>query len=74
VAALTDRELEVFKLIGGGVSTRQISEQLVLSMKTVDAHRRHMREKLNLRTTSELVRYAAQWVSSQSSKEAMATE
>lgn len=74
VAALTDRELEVFKLIGGGVSTRQISEQLVLSMKTVDAHRRHMREKLNLRTTSELVRYAAQWVAAQPHKEPVTTE
>lgn len=74
VAALTDRELEVFKLIGGGVSTRQISEQLGLSMKTVDAHRRHMREKLNLRTTSELVRYAAQWVAAQPSQEALAAE
>jgi DNA-binding NarL/FixJ family response regulator len=74
VAALTDRELEVFKLIGGGISTRQISEQLVLSMKTVDAHRRHMREKLNLRTTSELVRYAAQWVAGQPSKEAVVVD
>lgn len=74
VAALTERELEVFKLIGGGVSTRQISEQLGLSMKTVDAHRRHMREKLNLRTTSELVRYAAQWVAGQPSQEAVGAE
>jgi DNA-binding NarL/FixJ family response regulator len=63
VAALTDRELEVFKLIGAGISTREISERLDLSMKTVDAHRRHMREKLNLRSTSELIRYATQWVS-----------
>lgn len=74
VAALTDRELEVFKLIGGGVSTRQISEQLGLSMKTVDAHRRHMREKLNLRTTSELVRYAAQWVANQPNQETVTAE
>lgn len=63
VAALTDRELEVFRLIGDGISTREISERLNLSMKTVDAHRRHMREKLNLRSTSELIRYATQWVS-----------
>ncbi len=65
VSALTERELEVFKLIGAGISTREISQRLELSMKTVDAHRRHMREKLNLRTTSELIRYATQWVSSQ---------
>ncbi len=63
VTALTARELEVFRLIGGGFSTRQIADQLEMSMKTVDAHRRHMREKLNLRTASELIRYATQWVS-----------
>ena len=62
VSALTARELEVFTLIGEGVSTREISQRLELSMKTVDAHRRHMREKLNLRSTSELIRYATQWV------------
>ena len=63
VSALTERELEVFRLIGEGISTREISQRLDLSMKTVDAHRRHMREKLNLRSTSELIRYATQWVS-----------
>ena len=63
VSALTGRELEVFRLIGEGISTREISQRLELSMKTVDAHRRHMREKLNLRSTSELIRYATQWVS-----------
>jgi DNA-binding NarL/FixJ family response regulator len=63
VSSLTDRELEVFRLIGEGISTREISQRLGLSMKTVDAHRRHMREKLNLRSTSELIRYATQWVS-----------
>jgi DNA-binding NarL/FixJ family response regulator len=62
VAGLTERELEVFRMLGGGVSTREIAEKLDLSMKTVDAHRRHMREKLNLRTTNELIRYATQWV------------
>lgn len=66
VSALTDRELEVFRLIGEGISTREISQRLALSMKTVDAHRRHMREKLNLRSTSELIRYATQWVSDRS--------
>lgn len=63
VSSLTDRELEVFRMIGAGISTREISQRLDLSMKTVDAHRRHMREKLNLRSTSELIRYATQWVS-----------
>lgn len=62
VSALTAREREVLAMIGKGIGTRQIADELVLSMKTVDAHRRHMREKLNLRTTSELVRYATEWV------------
>jgi DNA-binding NarL/FixJ family response regulator len=62
VTALTARELGIFRLIGSGISTREIAVQLNLSMKTVDAHRRHMREKLNLRSTSELIRYATQWV------------
>ncbi|HWK75500.1 MAG TPA: response regulator transcription factor [Povalibacter sp.] len=62
VSSLTERELEVFRLIGAGISTREISQRLDLSMKTVDAHRRHMREKLNLRSTNELIRYATQWV------------
>ncbi|MEY4933000.1 MAG: hypothetical protein RLZZ403_1320 [Pseudomonadota bacterium] len=62
VAALTARELGIFRLIGSGISTREIAGQLGLSMKTIDAHRRHMREKLNLRSTSELIRYATQWV------------
>jgi DNA-binding NarL/FixJ family response regulator len=66
VSALTERELEVFRLIGEGISTREISQRLALSMKTVDAHRRHMREKLNLRSTSELIRYATQWVADRS--------
>src|SRR5262245_61460878 len=62
VEALTERELGIFQMIGAGVSTREIADTLDLSMKTVDAHRRHMREKLNLRSTSELIRYATQWV------------
>ncbi len=66
VEALTDRELGIFRLIGAGISTREIANRLDLSMKTVDAHRRHMREKLNLRSTSELIRYATQWVADRS--------
>jgi DNA-binding NarL/FixJ family response regulator len=73
ISALTDRELEVFRMLGEGVSTREISERLDLSMKTVDAHRRHMREKLNLRSTSELIRYATQWVADRGSADSRAS-
>lgn len=69
VTSLTHRELQVFKMIGSGVSTREIADHLQLSMKTIDAHRRHMREKLNLRSTNELMRYAARWVAGHPSKE-----
>ena len=74
VTALTHRELQVFQMIGGGVSTREIADQLQLSMKTIDAHRRHMREKLNLRSTNELMRYAARWVSGHPVKEPAVVE
>lgn len=74
VTSLTHRELQVFQLIGGGVSTREIADQLQLSMKTIDAHRRHMREKLNLRSTNELMRYAARWVAGHPAKESVTAE
>ena len=61
---LSDRELEVFLLIGRGFGTRQISEQLHLSIKTIETYRSHIKEKLNLSDSTELLRYAIQWVNS----------
>ncbi|HEX7862312.1 MAG TPA: response regulator transcription factor [Verrucomicrobiae bacterium] len=58
---LSDRELEVFGLIGQGHGTRQIAEELHLSIKTIESHRAHIKEKLNLRTATELVQHAIQW-------------
>jgi DNA-binding NarL/FixJ family response regulator len=55
---LTDRELEVFRLIGGGQTVRQIADKLCLSVKTVEAHREHIKEKLSLKTSAELLRFA----------------
>jgi DNA-binding NarL/FixJ family response regulator len=55
---LTDRELEVFRLIGAGNSVREIAEKLFLSVKTVEAHREHIKEKLNVKSSAELLRYA----------------
>jgi len=58
---LSDRELEVFNLIGQGHGTRQIAEELHLSIKTIESHRAHIKEKLNLKSGTELVQQAIQW-------------
>ncbi len=58
---LSDRELEVFRLIGNGCGTRQIAEELHLSIKTIESHRTHIKEKLNLKSATELVQHAIQW-------------
>jgi DNA-binding NarL/FixJ family response regulator len=55
---LTDRELEVFQLIGQGVSPREIASKLYISVKTVEVHREHVKAKLNLKSSAELIRYA----------------
>ena len=60
--SLTDRELEIFELIGGGKSSAQISDQLHISQKTVDAHRANIRAKLALADGSALLREAILWV------------
>ena len=64
VERLSDRELEVFQLIGKGFGTRQISERLYLSIKTIETYRAHIKEKLNLSDAAELLQYAIQWVNS----------
>lgn len=55
---LTDRELEIFRLIGEGQSVRTIAEKLFLSTKTVEAHKEHIKQKLNLKSSNELLQYA----------------
>jgi DNA-binding NarL/FixJ family response regulator len=65
IEALSDRELEVFSLIGQGHGTRPIAEKLHLSVKTIESHRAHIKEKLNLQTATELVHHAIQWVQSE---------
>lgn len=64
VAQLSDRELEVFELIGEGRTTRQIAGKLHLSVSTVETHRAHIKEKLNLGNPAELMRAAVEWASS----------
>lgn len=67
LTALSDRELEVFRLIGDGLSTRRIAEVLHLSMKTVESYQAHLKEKLSLRTGRELMQHAIQWKLSEKS-------
>ena len=61
VEQLSDREFEVFELIGQGLSAHDIAQRLFLSAKTVDAHRANIKEKLKIKTTAELIAYAARW-------------
>ncbi|HLH55575.1 MAG TPA: response regulator transcription factor [Verrucomicrobiae bacterium] len=58
---LTDRELQVFELTGQGFNTREISAQLHIDMKTVETYRLRIREKLNLESSSELLKLAIRW-------------
>jgi DNA-binding NarL/FixJ family response regulator len=62
VSRLTDRELEVFRLLGQGLSTGEIAKKLCLSVKTIGTYRERIKEKLNLRHASELIWRAMVWV------------
>jgi DNA-binding NarL/FixJ family response regulator len=66
IERLSDREFEVFQLIGQGKSTRDIAGQLHISPKTVDVHRGHIKEKLELKDATSLVRHAVRWIESES--------
>lgn len=61
IDSLSNREFEVFEQIGGGLSTIKIAENLHLSIKTIETHRAHIKEKLKLASSTELTRYAMQW-------------
>lgn len=65
IDSLSDREMEVFQLIGNGYGTRQIAARLNLSVKTIDSYREHLKLKLRLDRGTELVRHAIQWVKSE---------
>jgi len=65
VARLSDREFEVFQLIGQGKGTKEIAQHLNLSVKTVEVHRAKIKEKLSLVTATDLVRYAVRWSEAQ---------
>jgi len=61
VENLSDRELEVMQLVGQGRGTRQIAEELHVSVKTVESHYAKIKDKLSLKTANELIQYAVKW-------------
>ena len=65
IASLSVREFEVLHLIGLGFGTREIATKLNRSVKTIEAHRANIKEKLNIRSGNELMRFAIQWIESQ---------
>jgi DNA-binding NarL/FixJ family response regulator len=65
---LTDREFEVFQLIGQGKNTEEIAGQIHISPRTVDVHRANIKEKLNLKAGAALIHYAVQWAGSEGRK------
>jgi len=62
IERLTDRELQVFELIGRGISTRNVAVKLHLSIKTVESHRENIKRKLKLDNATELLQHAIKWV------------
>lgn len=65
IAQLSDREFEVFQLIGQGLSSQEIGDRLIISAKTVDAHRLNIKSKLGVGTAAELIAHAARWTAQQ---------
>ncbi|MGA8656385.1 MAG: response regulator transcription factor [Chthoniobacterales bacterium] len=62
VDQLSDREIEVLELLGKGENTRSVAKLLNLSVKTIETHRAHIKEKLGLKDSSEMIRFAIDWV------------
>jgi DNA-binding NarL/FixJ family response regulator len=62
IGRLTDRELEIFEMIGKGMTTRQIARSLAISPNTVESHREKIKTKLELNNAAELAQRAVQWV------------
>jgi len=61
IDVLSDREFEVFELIGKGFSTRKIADELILSIKTIDTYKSHIKTKLNINNSTELIQFATEW-------------
>jgi DNA-binding NarL/FixJ family response regulator len=67
VGRLTDREFEVFQMIGDGLDVREIAERLHLSVKTIEVHRTNIKQKLKLKSVGDLIRHAVRWIESKES-------
>ena len=61
IQRLSNRELEVFSLLGDGLSTREVAQRLNLSVKTIETHRAQIKRKLGLRNSTELIQRAVEW-------------
>jgi DNA-binding NarL/FixJ family response regulator len=68
VSSLSDRELEIVNLIGNGLLTREIAVQLHVSVKTVETHRAHIKEKVDLQNATQLVQFCVRWVEENNSR------
>lgn len=66
IETLSDRELDVFRLIGFGRTTREIAEELGLSVKTIESYRAHIKKKLTLKSATQLVQHATRWLQEES--------
>ncbi|HLP77786.1 MAG TPA: response regulator transcription factor [Candidatus Paceibacterota bacterium] len=67
VERLSDREFEVFQMIAAGKGTRQIADHLHISVKTVEVHRANIKQKLEIKTATDLVRFAVRWAEAEGS-------
>ncbi len=65
VEQLSNREFEIFQMIGNGFSTKEMARKLNLSIYTVESHKKNIKEKLKLKNSSDLAKYAIQWVITQ---------
>jgi len=70
VDVLSDRELQVFRMLGAGLGSRKIGDDLHLSIKTIETYRENIKHKLGLRNAAELIRLATQWVQTSGPKDA----
>lgn len=61
ISVLSDRELEVFQMIGNGMKTSEIADKLCLSVKTVETYKSHLKKKLNLNNSNELIQHAVEY-------------